>query len=129
MVDEMIEKGLTPDCKFYYDLIGVLCGVERVNFALELFERMKRSSLGGYGPVYDVLIPKLCRGGDFEKGRELCDEAVAMGVSLDCSSDVLDPSITEVFRPTRKVEEVNLKGSTADKKPVKIKQNIRKREK
>ncbi|XVF11879.1 hypothetical protein REPUB_Repub08aG0065500 [Reevesia pubescens] len=80
IVDEMIEQGLTPDHKFYYDLIGILCGVERVNFALELFERMKRSSLGGYGPVYDVLIPKLCSGGDFEKSRELWDEAVATGV-------------------------------------------------
>ncbi|OMO52831.1 pentatricopeptide repeat-containing protein [Corchorus olitorius] len=53
---------------------------------------------------------KSAGGGDFEKGRELWDEAVAMGVSLDCSSDVLDPSITQVFKPTRKVEEVNLKG-------------------
>ncbi|XWS51163.1 hypothetical protein CRYUN_Cryun12cG0153800 [Craigia yunnanensis] len=123
IVDEMIEHGLTPDRKFYYDLIGVLCGVERVNFALELFERMKKSSLGGYGPVYDVFIPKLCSGGDFEKGRELWDEAVATGVSLSCSSDVLDPSIIEVFKPTRKVVEVNLKGCTMAKNPVNIKQN------
>lgn len=124
LVDEMIERGLTPDHKFYYDLIGVLCGVERVNFALEMFERMKKSLLGGYGPVYDVIIPKLCRGGDFEKGRELWDEAVAMGVSLSCSSDVLDPSITKVFKPTRKkVEEVNLKGCTDAKNPVNIKQD------
>ncbi|CAK7329303.1 unnamed protein product [Dovyalis caffra] len=105
MVDEMIGQGLRPDRKFYYNLIGILCGVERVSYALELFERMKTSSLGGYGPVYDVLIPKLCRGGDFAKGRELWEEATAMGVSLGCSSDVLDPSVTEVFKPTRKVEE------------------------
>ncbi|XP_022738612.1 pentatricopeptide repeat-containing protein At5g61370, mitochondrial [Durio zibethinus] len=126
IVDEMIELGLTPDHKFYYDLIGVLCGVERVNFALELFERMKRSSLGRYGPVYDVLIPKLCRGGDFEKGRELWDEAVATGVGLSCSSDVLDSSITEVFKPTRKVEEGNLKGCTMFKNPVNINQKTTK---
>ncbi|XWS37321.1 hypothetical protein CRYUN_Cryun19dG0032900 [Craigia yunnanensis] len=118
IVDEMIEQGLTLARKFYYDLIGVLCGVERVNFALELFALMKRSSLGGYGPVYDVLIPKLCRGGDFEKGRELWDEAVATGVSLSCLSDVLDPAITKVFKPTRNVEEVNLKGCTMAKNPV-----------
>ncbi|CAK9330107.1 unnamed protein product [Citrullus colocynthis] len=104
IVDEMIEEGLIPDRKFYYDLIGVLCGVERTNYALELFEKMKRSSLGGYGPVYDVLIPKLCRGGDFELGRKLWEEAMAMGVMLSCSSEVLDPSITKVFKPTRKIE-------------------------
>ncbi|KAK3225410.1 hypothetical protein Dsin_005272 [Dipteronia sinensis] len=106
MVDEMIKERLIPDRQFYYDLIGILCGVERVNFALELFERMKRSLLGGYGPVYDVLIPKLCRGGDFEKGKELWDEARATGVTLKCLRDVLDPSITKVFKPTRKVSEV-----------------------
>ncbi|KDP31285.1 hypothetical protein JCGZ_11661 [Jatropha curcas] len=105
VVDEMIENGLVPDRKFYYDLIGVLCGVGRVNFALELFERMKRSSMSGYERVYDVLIPKLCIGGNFEKGKELWDEAMAMGVTLSCSNDILDPSITKVFKPTRKVEE------------------------
>ncbi|KAJ9140490.1 hypothetical protein P3X46_031131 [Hevea brasiliensis] len=105
IVDEMIVAGLVPDHKFYYDLIGVLCGVERVNFALELFERMKRSTIGGYGPVYDVLIPKLCTEGNFEKGKELWDEAMAMDVTLCCSIDVLDPSITKIFKPTRKVEE------------------------
>ncbi|KAL5746786.1 hypothetical protein ACOSQ2_024083 [Xanthoceras sorbifolium] len=108
MVDEMIEGRLIPDRKFYYDLIGILCGVERVNFALELFERMKRSLLGGYGPAYDVLIPKLCRGGDFEKGKELWDEAGTMGVTLKCPRDMLDPSITEVFKPKRKESEVCL---------------------
>ncbi|CAI0434167.1 unnamed protein product [Linum tenue] len=113
LVDEMMEEGLVPDRKFFYDLIGVLCGVERPNLAVELFDRMKRSSLGGYGPVYDVLIPKLCRGGEFNKGRELWDEAVAMGENISCSEAVLDPSVTEVFTPRRKVEElVRLQEST-----------------
>ncbi|KAI3759280.1 hypothetical protein L6452_06975 [Arctium lappa] len=104
MVDQMIEEGLIPERKFYNDLIGILCGAERVNYALELFELMKKSSLGGYETVYDLLIPKLCRGGEFEKGRELWDEATAMGMSLECSSEVLNPLITKVFMPTRKVE-------------------------
>ncbi|MED6207160.1 hypothetical protein PIB30_033260 [Stylosanthes scabra] len=101
IVDEMIKNGLVPNHKFYYSLIGILCGVERVNHALELFEKMKRSSLGGYGPVYDVLIPKLCRGGVSQKGKELWDEVAGMGISLQCSRDVLDPSKTEVFTPKR----------------------------
>ncbi|OWM65266.1 hypothetical protein CDL15_Pgr008856 [Punica granatum] len=109
MVDEMIEGGLVPERKFYYDLIGILCGVKRVNHALDLFERMKRSELGGYGPVYDVLIPKLCRGGDFNMGRELWEEAERTGINLSCSPDLLDPSITEVFRPVKKVEKDKIK--------------------
>lgn len=109
LVDEMIESGLVPERKFYYDLIGILCGVERVNYAIDLFEQMKRSELGGYGPVYDVLIPKLCRGGDFHKGRELWEEAEQGGLSLSCSRHLLDPSITEVFVPVRKVEKEEIK--------------------
>lgn len=116
IVDEMIGEGLIPDRKFYYDLIGILCGAERVNYALDLFERMKRTSLGGYGPVYDVLIPKLCKGGDFEKGRELWNEAGGMGVALRCSIDVLDPSITEVFKPTAKLEKVPVDSNTTKKR-------------
>ncbi|KAK1422311.1 hypothetical protein QVD17_25336 [Tagetes erecta] len=104
MVDEMINDGLIPERKFYYDLIGVLCGVERVNYALELFDLMKKSALGGYEKVYDLLIPKLCKNGEFEKGKELWDEAASMGLTLECSSDVLNPLITEVFKPIRKWE-------------------------
>ncbi|XP_057464573.1 pentatricopeptide repeat-containing protein At5g61370, mitochondrial [Actinidia eriantha] len=118
MVDKMMEDGLMPDRKFYYDLIGVLCGVEKVNYALDLFEKMKKSSLGGYGPVYDLLIPKLCRGGEFEKGRELWDEATNMGITLQCSRDVLDPLMTEVFKPVRKAkEEVNFVDYTPRSRP------------
>ncbi|KAF7123510.1 hypothetical protein RHSIM_Rhsim12G0154000 [Rhododendron simsii] len=126
IVEKMIEDGLVPERKFYYDLIGILCGVERVNYALELFEKMKKSFLGGYGPVYDLLIPKLCRGGEFEKGRELWEEATTTGVTLQCSRNVLDPSITEVFKPVRKVkEEVNLVDHTPRTKP-RVAKTIRK---
>lgn len=119
IVDQMIGNGLVPNHKFYYSLIGILCGVERVNHALELFEKMKRSSLGAYGPVYDVLIPKLCRGGDFEKGRQLWDEATSMGITLQCSRDVLDPSITEVFIP-RRPEKVSLVDNSIARPPQKV---------
>ncbi|GAB2289685.1 hypothetical protein Dimus_023993 [Dionaea muscipula] len=110
MVEQMIQgRGLQPPLKFYYDLIGLLCGVERVNHALALFERMKTSSAGGggygYGPVYDVLITKLCKGGDFVKGRELWNEAMKMGIPLSCPSSVLDPSVTEVFVLERKEDQ------------------------
>ncbi|KAL9672179.1 hypothetical protein QQ045_028429 [Rhodiola kirilowii] len=104
ILDIVFEEGLLPERRFYYDLIGVLCGVERVNFALDLFERMMKYSVGGYGPMYDVLIPKLCRSGDFNKGRELWDEAISMGIALQCSIDELYPSVTQVFKPSRQTK-------------------------
>ncbi|GFZ12125.1 pentatricopeptide repeat (PPR) superfamily protein [Actinidia rufa] len=81
IVEKMMEDGLVPARKFYYDLIGILRGVEKVNYALDLFEKMKKSLLGSYGPVYDLLIQKLCRGGEFEKGSELWDEATKIGIT------------------------------------------------
>jgi pentatricopeptide repeat protein len=66
---------------------------------------MKRSSVGGYGQVYDLLIPKLCKGGNFEKGRELWEEALSIDVTLSCSISLLDPSVTEVFKPMKMKEE------------------------
>ncbi|KAK9748072.1 hypothetical protein RND81_02G033600 [Saponaria officinalis] len=113
MLEMMLEDGLIPPLKFYYDLVGVLCGVERVNFALQILDYMKETSTGGYGPVYDVLIPKLCTNGDFEKGKQLWQEAEEMGVALQCSFDVLDPSITKVFELRR---ERNLKDEDSTKK-------------
>ncbi|XP_074277544.1 pentatricopeptide repeat-containing protein At5g61370, mitochondrial [Silene latifolia] len=112
MLDMMIEEGLVPPEKFYYDLVGVLCGVERVNFALQLLDHMKKTLACGYGPVYDVLIPKLCSNGDFKKGRRLWEEAEEMGIALQCSSDVLDPSITKVFELREREKDVKVEDST-----------------
>ncbi|XP_010258484.1 PREDICTED: pentatricopeptide repeat-containing protein At5g61370, mitochondrial [Nelumbo nucifera] len=126
IVDEMIEEGLMPEPRLYYDLIGVLCGVERVNHALNLFERMKKNSVGDYGPVYDLLIPKLCSLGEFEKGRQLWDEALEKGVILQCSSNVLDPSITKVVKQTNKMREVNLNDLKEYKPPKSVKGTMKK---
>ncbi|KAL6989832.1 hypothetical protein U1Q18_015583 [Sarracenia purpurea var. burkii] len=35
--------------------------------------------------------------GDFEKGRELWEDATHLGITLQCSSDMLDSSVTKVF--------------------------------
>ncbi|KAF6160002.1 hypothetical protein GIB67_033086 [Kingdonia uniflora] len=106
IVDEMIENGLMHEPRFYYDLIGVLCGVERVDHAFRLFELMKKRCMGDYGPVYDLLIPRLCREGELEKGRQLWDEAIGRGIALQCSSDTLNLPIKEISKPRKNVEEV-----------------------
>ncbi|KAM7267010.1 hypothetical protein ACFE04_009176 [Oxalis oulophora] len=130
MVTEMVDRGLVPDRKFYYDLIGVLIGVKREKYAVELFELMKRNAMGGYGPVYDMLIPKLCRAGKFDKGRELWEEATANGLTISCDKDLLDPAITEVFKPVRKEEEVvSLKSTNEVTKPSRYQIKINKRSK
>ncbi|XP_077242027.1 pentatricopeptide repeat (PPR) superfamily protein [Tasmannia lanceolata] len=118
IVNRMIEEGLDTKARFYHCLIGVLCGVEKMGYALQMFDQMKKReySLGDYGPVYDLLIAKLCRGGEFDKGRELWDEAVERGIILQCSIDLLDPSKTEVFKPAKEEEMVRLKDSRSEEK-------------
>ncbi|XP_072959777.1 pentatricopeptide repeat-containing protein At5g61370, mitochondrial [Typha angustifolia] len=102
LVDQMLKDGLAPGAKFYHGLIGVLCGVEKVDHALLMFDRMRKRVFGqDCGPTYDLLIEKLCRSGGFEEGTNLWDEAVQRGIALECSSDLLDPSKTKVFKPTR----------------------------
>ncbi|KMZ63112.1 putative Pentatricopeptide repeat-containing protein [Zostera marina] len=131
IVEQMIDTGLTPSSRFYHDLIGVLCGMEKMDHALKLFDRMKMSCVGNLGPTYDLLIGKLCRNGKFDTGRNLWDEAIGHGVDLHCSSELLDPSKVEVFnvssKPTVKPKEVAFenfgrkekkKGSIATKKRI-----------
>ncbi|XP_062205182.1 pentatricopeptide repeat-containing protein At5g61370, mitochondrial-like [Phragmites australis] len=98
LVDAMLESRVLPTAKFFHGLIGVLCGIEQVDHALDLFKLMKRCQLVD-GQTYDLLIEKLCRNGRFEVGRELWDDATKSGLLLRCSEDLLDPLKTEVFRP------------------------------
>ncbi|RXH77495.1 hypothetical protein DVH24_023769 [Malus domestica] len=107
-------SGLVPE------ELNVMIEMRQGETTLELLQRMKASALGVYCPVYDVLIPKFCRGGNLEKGRELWDEAVSMGVTLSCLSNLLDPSITEVFKPTRNEEKLHLTECANAKAEVKV---------
>ncbi|KAJ6835164.1 putative pentatricopeptide repeat-containing protein, mitochondrial isoform X2 [Iris pallida] len=112
VLDQMIgqeEKGrLIPkvNARFYHDLIGILIGMENVDCALKLFERMKQRCCcenENYGLTYDLLIEKLCRNGKFDLGRDLWEEAAQRGITLRCSSDLLDPlKVTRVFDPMMK---------------------------
>ncbi|CAN6293526.1 unnamed protein product [Urochloa humidicola] len=98
LVDAMLESGVLPTAKFFHGLIGVLCGTEQVDHALDMFRLMKSCELVDTR-IYDLLIEKLCRNGRFELGRELWDDATKSGLVLGCSVDLLDPLKTEVFRP------------------------------
>jgi pentatricopeptide repeat protein len=106
LVDVMLESGLLPTVKFFHGLIGVLCGTEQLDHALDMFKLMKRCELVDTR-IYDLLIEKLCRSGRFEVGRELWDDATKSGLVLDCSTDLLDPLKTEVFRPVSPVQKLS----------------------
>ncbi|VAH82488.1 unnamed protein product [Triticum turgidum subsp. durum] len=100
LVEDMLESGVLPTAKFFHGLIGILCGTEKVDHALDMFRIMKSCELVDT-PTYDLLIEKLSRNGRFEVAKELWDDATKNGIVLGCSSDLLDPLKTEVFRPVR----------------------------
>lgn len=139
LLNRMIEdedKGrlaLRASVAFYHSLIGVLCGMEKMEHALKMFERMKRRCCCGrgeknnsesynFGPTYDLLVTKLCRNGKFDQGRLLWNEAVEQGITLQCSSDLVDPQkAPQVFNPPMRTPLKKKGGTNISKKGSKIK--------
>ncbi|TVU09502.1 hypothetical protein EJB05_42978, partial [Eragrostis curvula] len=99
LVEDMLESGVLPTFTFFHGLIGVLCGTEQADHALDMFKLMKSCELVD-ARIYDLLIEKLCRNGRFEVGRELWDDAKKCGLVLGCSEDLLDPLKTETLMDT-----------------------------
>uniref|UniRef100_M8CDB6 non-specific serine/threonine protein kinase n=1 Tax=Aegilops tauschii TaxID=37682 RepID=M8CDB6_AEGTA len=111
LVEDMLESGVLPTAKFFHGLIGILCGTEKVDHALDMFKIMKSCGLVDTH-TYDLLIEKLSRSGRFEVAKELWDDATKNGIVLGCSSDLLDPLKTEVFRPVRPAQRQTSQNST-----------------
>ncbi|MQM10656.1 hypothetical protein Taro_043551 [Colocasia esculenta] len=124
VIRQMLEDGVVPEARFFRSLIGLLCGVENVDIALEVFDYMKKSCGHDCGPAYDLLITKLCKNGKFDVGRRLWDEAVERGILLGCSGDLLDPSKTQVFQPTKNVESLYADGANSLLKKKKKKKGV-----
>ncbi|CAL9086371.1 unnamed protein product [Musa textilis] len=61
VVDEMLEAGLLPNVHFYQSLVELLCALDQVDHALQMFERMKKYCGQGNGPTYDLLMAKISR--------------------------------------------------------------------
>ncbi|PKU61722.1 Pentatricopeptide repeat-containing protein [Dendrobium catenatum] len=108
ILDKLISNGVMVEARFFHCLIGILCGIENVNCAVEMFEKMKSQCRENLGPTYDLLIEKLCRNGNFDLGKHFYDEAIENGVVLKISSDLLDPLKTQVFKPARSQEKIIL---------------------
>ncbi|KAM0862894.1 hypothetical protein ACQ4PT_044976 [Festuca glaucescens] len=41
LIDDMLENGVPPTAKFFHGLIGILCGTDEVDHALDMFKIMK----------------------------------------------------------------------------------------
>ncbi|MED6207165.1 hypothetical protein PIB30_033265 [Stylosanthes scabra] len=115
IIQEIKSNGVAPDLICYNTFLRCLCK-----------QNLRYNPSGLVPEALNVIMEmKSYKRRGFEKGRELWDEATSMGISLQCSRDVLDPSITEVLIPKRP-EKISLEDSTIAKPPKKVKEPPRK---
>ncbi|XP_002514631.2 pentatricopeptide repeat-containing protein PNM1, mitochondrial [Ricinus communis] len=86
--DEMIDRmkssgyGNKLDKKAYYGFLKILCGIERLEHAVSVFEMMKADGCKPGIKTYDLLIGKWCTRNRVDKGNALFNEALRNGVPV-----------------------------------------------
>ncbi|KAG4919749.1 hypothetical protein JHK85_058030 [Glycine max] len=93
MIDRMRSAGFGEflDKKAYYQLLKILCGIERVDHALSVFAMMKD---GGCEPgliTYDLLMGKLGAHNRIDKANALFNEAKSRGLPVMLKEYAVDP--------------------------------------
>lgn len=95
--DEMIDRmrsagyGDALDKKAYFGFLKILCGIERIDHALNVFAKMKADGCKPGVQTYDLLMEKLYAHGRVEKAKALFNEAVGNGVPIEPKVYKLDP--------------------------------------
>lgn len=92
MLDGMMKAGFEADAKAYYSFIKVLGGIQRVEHAHKVFSTMKRHGCLPGKETFELLIRKFCEIGHTSKAEGLFREAVAKGLMLSSSQDILEQS-------------------------------------
>lgn len=69
MIDRMKNSGYAVDEKAYYDFLKILCGIERVEHAMSVFEKMKEDGCKPGIRTYDLLMGKWCAHNRVDEGK------------------------------------------------------------
>lgn len=95
--DELIDRmksagyGDALDKKEYYGFLKILCGIERIDHAMSVFEKMKEDGCKPGIKTYDLLMGKLVAHGRVDKANALYKEAESNGVPVEPKPYKLDP--------------------------------------
>ncbi|KAL5544650.1 hypothetical protein UlMin_008434 [Ulmus minor] len=95
--DEMIDRmksagyGEALDKKAYYEILKILCGIERIDHALSVFAKMKKDGCKPGMKTYDLLMGKLCAHNRVDKANALFNEAQKRGVAVEPKAYQIDP--------------------------------------
>ncbi|KAK9120074.1 hypothetical protein Scep_018167 [Stephania cephalantha] len=97
MIDRMKSAGFQGalDKKMYYGFVKILCGIERIDHAMSVFEMMKKDGCAPGIMTYDLLMGKLCAHGRVEKANALYREGTKRGLALTPKVYKLDPRFTK----------------------------------
>ncbi|KAL3640510.1 hypothetical protein CASFOL_015478 [Castilleja foliolosa] len=85
MIDRMKSEGYGEhlDIKAYYEILKILCGIERVDHAMSVFSKMKEDGCEPGLKTYDLLMGKLCAHGRLDKANVLYKEAESNGLPVE----------------------------------------------
>lgn len=103
--DEMIDRmksagyGGDLDTKAYYAFLKILCGIERIDHAMNVFTQMKEDGCKPGIKTYDLLMGKLCAHGRLDKANALYKEAESNGIEVEPKAYRVDPRF-EKKKPT-----------------------------
>ncbi|KAL5721738.1 hypothetical protein ACHQM5_005343 [Ranunculus cassubicifolius] len=127
--DEMIDRmnsagfGNALDKKAYFGFLTVLCGIERIDHAMKIFQLMKKDSCEPGIKTYELLMEKLCAHGKAERANALFREATKIGVPVVTKVYKLDPRFAK--KPKAKKSE-KPKRETLPEKMAKKRTRLRK---
>ncbi|KNA20846.1 hypothetical protein SOVF_048540 [Spinacia oleracea] len=125
MIDRMKSAGF-GDCldkKAYFGFLKILCGIERINPALNVFAKMKADGCKPGVQTYDLLVRKLYAHGRVEKAKALFSEAVCNEVPVQSKDYKVDPRFV---KKTKVVKKKGKKRLTLPEKTVLKRKNLRK---
>lgn len=106
--DEMIDRmksagyGDKLDRKAYYGFLKILCGIERLEHAMSVFEMMKADGCKPGIKTYDLLMGKWCTHNRLDKANVLYNEAFINGVTVTPKEYRVDPKFMKKPKAVKK---------------------------
>nr|GMC73776.1 pentatricopeptide repeat-containing protein PNM1, mitochondrial [Ipomoea batatas] len=95
--DEMIDRmksagyGDALDKKAYYGFLKILCGIERIDHAMNVFAKMKEDGCKPGIKTYELLMGRLVAHGRMDKANALYKEAESDGILVEPKAYNVDP--------------------------------------
>ncbi|GLU19352.1 hypothetical protein SLE2022_356080 [Rubroshorea leprosula] len=93
MIDRMKSAGFGDklDRKAYYGFLKILCGIERIEHAMNVFKKMKADGCKPGIKTYDLLMEKWCAHNRLDRANALYNEALKNGVPVEPKAYKVEP--------------------------------------